>query len=461
MYTFLLFYLFIIVKATIAGICLQKQKPDQIRLAIASKNSVNVGWHSYACPFSTKNPNPTPRVKYGLSPAALTSNSTNGKSSTYNTKNIFTRTSWFYGVELQDLQPRTLYYYQIVAMNNGLASDIFSFTSPPALGDRSQPVKIAAYGDMGVDGLLGSLINGVCLFERAVIALQKMLPSIDFVLHHGDICYADDTPLLVLGKTYDQAMDYCQMAMMNITSKRYYMTAVGNHEINCTQIPFLRDACPKNYRNQFPYSNRFNMPSKQSGGYLNAWYSFNYGFVHVVSLSCESDFPNAPSGNLLDTKTQVNWLKNDLAAVNRSITPWIIVQCHRPWKGSIAIEGLSDGKFINCPQCKAAFEAILIKYKVDIYFAGHVHWYERICPNGGKKTADYINPNGPIYITNGAIGNPEGNDHVFKRSSDSCRIITDPGFGVLTLVNARQATFSFYRTSDLVELDRINIIKAR
>ncbi|CAF3741806.1 unnamed protein product [Rotaria sordida] len=297
MYTFLLFYLFIIVKATIAGICLQKQKPDQIRLAIAGINSVNVGWHSYACPFIDDNPNPTPKVKYGLSPAALTSNSVNGKPSTYNTKNFFTRTSWFYGVELQDLQPRTLYYYQIVAMNNGLASDIFSFTSPPALGDRSQPVKIAAYGDMGVDGLLGTLINGVCLFERAVIALQKMLPSIDFFLHHGDIGYADTTPLLVLGKTYDQAMDEYQMGMMNITS--------------------------------------------------------------------------------------------------------------------------------------------------------------------GKKTADYINPDGPIYITNGAIGNPEGNDHVFKRSSDSCRIITDPGFGVLTLVNARQATFSFYRTSDLVELDRINIIKAR
>ncbi|CAF4211325.1 unnamed protein product [Rotaria sordida] len=226
MYTFLLFYLFIIVKATIAGICLQKQKPDQIRLAIAGINSVNVGWHSYACPFIDDNPNPTPKVKYGLSPAALTSNSVNGKPSTYNTKNFFTRTSWFYGVELQDLQPRTLYYYQIVAMNNGLASDIFSFTSPPALGDRSQPVKIAAYGDMGVDGLLGTLINGVCLFERAVIALQKMLPSIDFVLHHGDIGYADTTPLLVLGKTYDQAMDEYQMGMMNITSKRYYMTAV-------------------------------------------------------------------------------------------------------------------------------------------------------------------------------------------------------------------------------------------
>ncbi|CAF1026810.1 unnamed protein product, partial [Rotaria sordida] len=146
------------------------------------------------------------------------------------------------------------------------------------------------------------------------------------------------------------------------------------------------------------------------------------GFVHVFSLSCESDFPNAPSGNLLDTETQVNWLKNDLAAVNRSITPWIVVQCHRSWKGSIAIQGLWDG---------------------------------------GKKTADYINPDGPIYITNGAIGNPEGNDYVSKRSSDSCRIITDPGFGILTLINAGHATFSFYRTSDLVELDRINIIKAR
>ncbi|CAF5056583.1 unnamed protein product, partial [Rotaria sp. Silwood1] len=98
--------------------------------------------------------------------------------------------------------------------------------SPPALGNRSQAVNIATYGDLGVDGLLGTLINGVCLFERALRALQQILPSVDFFLHHGDICYADDTPLLLFGKPYEEAMDDCQRAMMKITSTRFYMTAV-------------------------------------------------------------------------------------------------------------------------------------------------------------------------------------------------------------------------------------------
>ncbi len=91
---------------------------------------------------------------------------------------------------------------------------------------------------------------------------------------------------------------------------------------------------------------------------------------------------NAPSGNLIDTTTQVNWLTNDLAGVNRVITPWIIVQCHRPWKGSTALETQFGAGIVNCPACQAAFEQILIQYDVDIYIAGHVHWYERICLNG-------------------------------------------------------------------------------
>ena len=90
----------------------------------------------------------------------------------------------------------------------------------------------------------------------------------------------------------------------------------------------------------------------------------------------------APSGNLLDTTTQINWLKNDLAHVNRTSTPWVIVQCHRAWKGSISIADKLEGGIINCPSCKAAFESLLIQHNVDIYLAGHVHWYERICLNG-------------------------------------------------------------------------------
>ena len=170
--------------------------------------------------------------------------------------------------------------------------------------------------------------------------------------------------------------------MSVLTSVRFYMTAPGNHEINCTEVPGFNQACPPYLRKQIPYNHRFNMPSKQSGGYMNSWYSFNYAFIHVVTLSCESDFPNAPSGYLLDNTTQINWLIDDLAAVNRNITPWIIVQCHRPWKGSTPAETQVGLGVVNCPACQQAFESILIQYIVDIYITGHVHWYERICLNG-------------------------------------------------------------------------------
>ncbi|CAF1994424.1 unnamed protein product [Rotaria magnacalcarata] len=456
---FLAFLLFALVTITDGIICVSNLVPDQIRLAFAGDNGVSVGWHTYACPFSSKNPNPNPTVIYGLSPKALYSTSINANSSAYDTRNIL-KTSWFYSVELPNLYPSTVYYYQILSSSYVSTSAILSFISAPAVGDQSRTVNIATYADMGVDGLVEDIITGKHLFERALGALQKILSSVDFFLHHGDICYADD---LVSGvfKTYEEAFDYCQTMMTNITSSRFYMTTVGNHEINCTNAPILNDLCSSDHKNQIPYSNRFHMPSKQSGGYLNSWYSFNYGFVHVISLSCESDFPNAPSGNLIDTITQVNWLKNDLTAVNRVVTPWVIVQCHRPWKGSIPLDDIIEGGFINCPSCQAAFEKILVEYNVDIYLTGHVHWYERICLNGTINTTNYVNPNGPVYLTNGVIGNPEGSSILYQRSSDSCFLSTQPGFGILTLLDPSHAIFTFYGNSNMAILDQIHIIKNR
>jgi len=264
MYTFLALLFFALVGTTSAILCLANLVPDQIRLAFAGDNGASVGWHTYACPLSTKNPNPNPTVIYGLSPQALDSTSINGNSNVYDTHNIL-KTSWFYSVELPNLVPSTVYYYQILSSKYVSASAILSFKSPPALGDQSRTVNIVAYADMGVDGLVEDIINGKHLFERALGALQKILPSVDFFLHHGDICYADD---LVSGvfKTYEETFDYCQTMMTNITSARYYMTTVGNHEINCTEVSSLIGLCSSAHKNQVPYTNRFHMPREGSGG---------------------------------------------------------------------------------------------------------------------------------------------------------------------------------------------------
>ena len=68
-----------------------------------------------------------------------------------------------------------------------------------------------------------------------------------------------------------------------------------------------------------PTSRRFRTPATGNGVF---WYSFAVGNVHIAMLSSEHDpSPGAPMGN---------WLAQDLAAVDRAVTPWLLVGIHRP-----------------------------------------------------------------------------------------------------------------------------------
>ena len=82
------------------------------------------------------------------------------------------------------------------------------------------------------------------------------------------------------------------------------------------------------------------MPSYESGGLENFWYSFNHGMVHFVQFDTETDLghgilgPDQPGGSegnpgedsgpfgLVDQ--QINWLINDLKNVDRKKTPWVV-----------------------------------------------------------------------------------------------------------------------------------------
>jgi hypothetical protein len=65
------------------------------------------------------------------------------------------------------------------------------------------------------------------------------------------------------------------------------------------------------------------------------------------------------------------WLKNELASVNRTQTPWLIVVFHSPWYNS------NGYHYMEGETMRVQFEAWLVKAKVDIVFSGHVHAYER------------------------------------------------------------------------------------
>ncbi|KAL7903845.1 Metallo-dependent phosphatase-like protein [Trichoderma velutinum] len=141
------------------------------------------------------------------------------------------------------------------------------------------------------------------------------------------------------------------------------------------------------------------------------WYSFDYGMVHMTMISTETDYPNAPdapggsdgldAGPFGFTDQQLEFLKADLASVDRNITPWVIVSGHRPFYATGGHQ---------CQQCQAAFEEIVYMYGVDLVVNGHQHNAERFSPvyNNTADPNGMNDPKAPMYIVNGGAGNIEG-----------------------------------------------------
>lgn len=133
------------------------------------------------------------------------------------------------------------------------------------------------------------------------------------------------------------------------------------------------------------------MPSDVSGGLGNFWWSQNMGSVHYISLDTETDlghglvgpdeagkFHDGPFGSYANQ--QVDFLQKDLASVNRTETPWVIVGLHRPWyvQGGGNLGG------------QVAFEPLFQQYGVDMYMTGHAHFFQRNKPIFNNT----IDPNG-------------------------------------------------------------------
>eukprot|EP00929_Paragymnodinium_shiwhaense_P022736 TRINITY_DN14441_c0_g1_i3.p1 TRINITY_DN14441_c0_g1~~TRINITY_DN14441_c0_g1_i3.p1 ORF type:complete len:797 (-),score=149.12 TRINITY_DN14441_c0_g1_i3:502-2781(-) len=120
-----------------------------------------------------------------------------------------------------------------------------------------------------------------------------------------------------------------------------------------------------------------------------AWYSFDSGHVHMTVISTEHDFGAGSK--------QHRWLDAELAAVDRSKTPWLIVAQHREiFNGSTAQGGVQGYMHEH-------LEPLYLKHGVDVVLAAHVHTYSRTCP---LKQGKCVLPDeaAPVYILDGLAG---------------------------------------------------------
>jgi hypothetical protein len=108
--------------------------------------------------------------------------------------------------------------------------------------------------------------------------------------------------------------------------------------------------------------------------------------------------------NFVQGSDQHNFLKADLEKVNRSRTPFVVFQGHRPMYTSS--KETQDSAMRQ--QMIQHLEPLLVTYHVTLALWGHVHRYERFCPM--KKfqcmntSSSFVYPGAPVHVVIGMGG---------------------------------------------------------
>ncbi len=309
-------------------------------------------------------------------------------------------------LEITGLSPNTIYYYAVGTTGGeivGNDADHYFKTNP----------TIGAQGNyrMWVLGDAGTATNN----QRNVrTAFQNYNGSnhTDMILMLGDNAYNSGTDT-----EYQNAVFQNMYEDLLITSVLW--SCPGNHEYyggadGPTQTGTYYDI--------------FTFPKNgESGGLASnteAYYSFDYGNVHVVSMDSH-DSDRTQGGPM------ITWLANDLAQTTQE---WIVVIFHHPPYSKGSHNSDTEAQLIQMRQNALP---IMEQHGVDLVLSGHSHSYERsklirghyglstsfdectMLVDGGsgkpdvdsaylKVTESTLAGDGSIYITAGSSGKISG-----------------------------------------------------
>ncbi|EEF50779.1 Nucleotide pyrophosphatase/phosphodiesterase, putative [Ricinus communis] len=279
---------------------------------------------------------------------------------------------WIHDAVMDKLKKGVRYYYQVGSDSRGWSSTQ-SFVSRN--GDSDEAIAFL-FGDMGTATPYATFLRTQ---DESIATMKWILRDIEaigdkpaFISHIGDISYA---------RGYSWLWDHFFTQIEPVASEVPYHVCIGNHEYDWPLQPWKPDWSNSIYGTDgggecgVPYSLKFNMPgnsSESTGSHApatrNLYYSFDMGAVHFVYMSTETNF--LPGSN------QYNFLKHDLESVNRSKTPFVIVQGHRPMY-------TTSHENRDAPlrdKMLEHLEPLFVKNNVTLALWGHVHRYERFCP---------------------------------------------------------------------------------
>eukprot|EP01083_Nonionella_stella_P115006 340545_1 len=323
--------------------------------------------------------------------------------STYNTSQMcgssasivsakqFRHPGYIYTAIMTGLQPNTRYFYRFG--NTEYWSNESDFMTSSSQGSTPKPFGFIMYGDQGTT---------TASFQH-IEAVQKEIDNdrdmMKLVLHIGDLSYA-------WGNGYN--WDKWGNMISSVATSVPYMISIGNHEYCHLSPP--NDGGPDvsgapgdgyhpswgNFHDDssgecgVPSYHRFDAEIGENSNSI-FWYSFNYESVHFIVLSSEHNYSKNTRG--------YNFLMNDLKDINHTVTPWTIVNIHRPLYQS---EIYNDDNIVD-DHLLQLLEPMFYEYDVDVVLAGHFHSYERTCEVYNYSCIGRDN-GGIVHLTMGAAG---------------------------------------------------------
>jgi hypothetical protein len=351
--------------------------------------------------------------KDGLTSVGTTSDPSTFTNTTTTSFNVATIGYMHQGIlSYPGVAPGATVYYRVCSA--GDCSAVF-----PIVPIQSRPEVFAVFGDFG-------LTNDQSMADLTAEAAKG---TFDAVLHVGDFAYNLQDAASATGNSF-------MKLTQGYSATKPTMPVAGNHEA-CPECPAHAALGPDSDGNFTEYRARFHSVSINSNTGNNLYYSFNRGIVHYIVFSAEAYLYSRSPAFLAN---QLAFMKADLAAVDRTVTPWVVALVHKDW----TMEA----------EAYAAFAPILNSAAVDILFCGHVHYYNRYLPydsvtnqtDNAAVSADgsvYTKPKYIVTIVTGASGDREDDGKCGADARPSYTCTQNYGYGFFTPINATHITWSF------------------
>lgn len=196
------------------------------------------------------------------------------------------------------------------------------------------------------------------IYTMDAVASEVAAGQVDVVYHGGDISYATG---------YLSVWDFFMDEISPVASGALYLSTVGNHESDWYNSSSLYSNADSGGECGVLTTRLMTMPAPATTN--KPWWSYKVGMIHFVGMSTEHPYA-------IGTE-QYLWLENDLASVDRTVTPWVIFGGHRAmyinsdYGGSVTSDiSVMDDLILN-------IEPLLYKYRVNVGFYGHNHVVQR------------------------------------------------------------------------------------